>query len=132
MNYTFETGYARVQQFRVIDQQRASNGKLHIRRMEVDGNLVTPTQRFWTSFFMRFGISESVFRYFDPLEVFERISQVAQDDLVRYCVEHGGNSGPRLLAVSNPNRPIINYSEIVDLATRYGGTELGYHDGVVS
>jgi hypothetical protein len=132
MHYTFESGYARVQQFRVIDQERAANGRLRIRLMEVDGHLVAPTQRFWTSFFMRFGISDSVFRYFDPLEVFERISHVAQDDLVRYCIEQGGSSGPRLLAVSNPNRPIINFGEIHDMATRYGGTEIGYHDGVVS
>jgi hypothetical protein len=100
--------------------------------MEIDGQPVKPTDRFWRSFFIRFGISDSVFRYFDPAEVFERISEQAPNDSLRYCLEHGGKGKSRLLAVSNPNRPVIRYGEVADLMSRHGGMDISYSEGIVT
>ncbi len=104
MKWSFEYGYARIQDLQVSESVRSSTGKLQIKAMEIDGRRVTPTSRFWKSLFARFFISDSVFRYFEPEEVFQRIAERAKDTELRYCLELGGKS-PQLLAVTNSNRP---------------------------
>ncbi len=132
MKWSFQYGLTKVKELQVIDSLRSSSGRLNVKRMVVDDMRVTPTNRFWKSFFVRFGISDSVFRYFQPEEVFERISGQAADDVLRYCIERDGNGHSQLLAVTNPNRPVIRYGEVVDLAERHDGSGLSYADGVVT
>lgn len=132
MKWSFEYGLTKVRDLQVASAKRSKSGRLTVGRMEVGGQLVAPTDRFWRSFFIRFGISDSVFRYFDPAEVFERISQQAPDDSLRFCVQHGGDGKSRLLAVSNPNRPMIRYGEVTDLVSRFGGTSTSYTEGIVT
>ena len=132
MKWSFEYGLTKVKELQVSDAVRSSAGRLHVRQMVVDGTGAIPTHRFWKSLFVRFGISDTVFRYFEPGEVFERISQQAADDLLRYCVERDEAGNARLLAVTNPNRPVIRHGEVVDLASRHGGMDLVYGDGVVT
>ena len=43
--------------------------------IEVEGEVIKPTERFWTSVCSRFGFNPSVFKYFDHEEVFTRISE---------------------------------------------------------
>lgn len=73
-----------------------------------------------------------MFRYFEPAEVFERISERAPDDMLRYCLERGQEGPPRLLAVSHPNRAVIRYAEVRDLVSRHGGRDQSYPNGIVT
>jgi len=128
----FEYGFAQIQQLQVAEASRSDNGRLQIKSLEVDGRRVVPTPRFWKSLFARFFISDNIFRYFEPAEVFERIAQRAKDDELRYCLESSGAAPPRLLAVTNPQKPIIRHAEVRDLATRHGALQAEYAGGIVS
>ncbi|MFW6169072.1 MAG: DUF932 domain-containing protein [Planctomycetota bacterium] len=132
MGYSFVYGIANVRDLLVTDSQRAASGKLTVNQMRVDQQSVTPTSRFWTSFFHRYGVSESIFRYFQPVEVFNRIAQCVSNEQLRYCIEQQDNGRRRLLAVSNPDRAVIRHGEVVDLVGRYDGIDIDYADGVVT
>jgi hypothetical protein len=132
MNCSFDYRYTEVRDLRAVGQRRMRTGKMNVTAIEVDGEEAAPTKRFWKSFFLKFGISENVFRYFEPAEVFDRISERAADDMVRCCIERGQDGTVRLLAVSNPARPVIRYGEITDLVSRYDGRDLSYADGIVT
>lgn len=133
---TFTYGLATVADLRVNRVERTENGRVTLRDLEIDGQPVRATRRFWRSFFSRFGIAENVFRYFSPSEVFNRIGELNKDDSFRFCVGHDENQdGSRkshLLAVTNPKRPVIRFDEIVDLLKRFGGTDVRYHEGLVT
>ncbi|MCO6454022.1 MAG: DUF932 domain-containing protein [Pirellulaceae bacterium] len=158
MQWNFEYGYARVRDLRVQGQREKRRGKISIGAIEIGGEPLQPTPRFWKSFFARFGIADNVFRYFEPAEVFERISERAADDTLRYCIERGSQAatsgergasapcfsdppashhpkaavGGRLLAVSNPRRAVIRFGEVHDLVGRHDGCDTGYADGIVT
>ena len=132
---TFTYGHASVADLIVRKVERTETGKVSLKDLEIDGQGVVATRRFWRSFFTRFGIAENVFRYFSPAEVFTRISQQNADDSFRFCIAHqktGKVKTSRLLAVTSLKRPLIRYHEVVDLLQRFGGTEVRYHDGLVS
>jgi len=132
MTHTFDYGYTKVRDLYAVGERRRKFGKTTISTIMVDGEKTVPTKRFWRSFFIRFGISDSVFRYFEPTKVFQRISERAPDDLLRYCLERNDERPPRLLAVSHPNRAVIRYAEVLDLASRHGGHDPKYADGIVT
>ena len=104
-----------------------------VSRVFIDGEPLRPSPRFWTSFFMRFGIGKSVFNYFDHAEVFARLAERSPSDRLRFVVErnadHGG--GGTLLAVSNPTRAVVKHDDLRDLLDRYDGDRVTYHNGVV-
>lgn len=108
MGYSFTYGVTNVQDLIVTESRRAASGKLTVNRMQVDHQAVVPTPRFWTSFFHRYGVSESVFRYFQPVEVFNRIAERVSNDELRYCVEQRDRGPSRLLAVSNQIAPLFD------------------------
>lgn len=132
----FSYSLASVGDIRVGKVQRSPAGKITLRELEIDGQPVIATRRFWRSFFTRFGIAENVFRYFRPDEVFSRIQMQREDDCFRYCIAHSSDetskSGNQLLAVTNPNRPIIRYDEIRGLLDHNGGEDIRYHNGIVT
>lgn len=129
---TFTYGYARIRDLSAVGERHGKTGRMRISRINVAGEMAVPTKRFWRSFFARFGISDSVFRYFEPVEVFQRISERAPDDLVRYCLERRPDDPSRLLAVSHPNRAVIQHAEILGIAGRHGGHSPKYADGIVT
>ena len=97
-----------------------------------------PTHRFWSSLFHRFGITDAIFRYFAHDEVFARIVERSPDDRLRLCVERVGPKRRRLLACSNPKRPLLTFDQASGLLGRFtdaddDGTPRppGYHDGVL-
>jgi hypothetical protein len=106
-NWTFSYGYHRVKDIRIAETRSGTGGKTSVGVLELGGERVLPTPRFWKSFFNRFGVNDNVFRYFGPAEVFQRISEKAPDDQVRYCVERKDDAQPRLLAVTSPKRPSL-------------------------
>ena len=98
------------------------------------GETFEPSGRFWSSLFHRFGISENIFRYFRHDEVFDRIVQASPDDRLRLCIERVGPKRQRLLACSNPKRPVLTYQQADALLTKHHGDEGGpvYHTGLLT
>ncbi len=133
---TFTYGLATVADLNVRRVDRTESGRVTLRDLEIDGQPVTATRRFWRSFFTRFGIAENVFRYFSPAEVFGRIAELNKDDAFRFCIARQASSNAQatshLLAVTSPKKPVIRYAEITDLLTCYGGTDVRYHEGLVT
>jgi hypothetical protein len=135
----FIYGQATLADLRVQNVQRSPAGRVTIREVSIDGQPVVATRRFWRSFYQRFGINESIFRYFSPTEVFQRVSERRSDDAFQFCLaaptteqKDADHRRARMLAVSGINRPLIRYREVVDLVTRYGGEDLKYRDGVIT
>ena len=112
-----------------------------VTRVFVDDEPLRPSARFWTSFFMRFGIGKSVFNYFDHAEVFARLAQRSPSDRLRFAVERNpapgkngaGKTGEAgtLLAVSNPTKAVVRHDDLRELLDRYDGRRVTYHNGVV-
>jgi len=126
----FEYGVARIKDLDVRTGPDR-NGKIGVREVSLDGESVRPSNRFWTSLHLRFGFTSNIFRYFNHAEVFQRISEVAPNDRIRWCLERGGNGENRLLAVTNPTAALMPHDDLVDLLQRYDTTEMDYSDGVV-
>jgi len=132
MNVTFEYGRARVRDLAVQTGGANKSGLPKVRQIELDGRRLAPTRRFWKSFFGRFQTTENIFRYFSHEEVFQRISQVARDETFRYCIERRPRGDDRLLAVTNPARPVIAYDEIKQLVETHEAEDCQYQGGVVT
>jgi hypothetical protein len=82
-NTTFHYGLVRVSELGIestLEQRSPKKPAIHL---DVNGERLATSQRFWTSFFHRFGISETVFKYFDHDEVFGRIAERGKGDTVR-------------------------------------------------
>lgn len=129
---TFDYGLARVSDLRIQTEQNNRQRQAKAVAVEVDGRRTVPTQRFWKSFFLRFGINDNVFRYFDHAEVLERISERAPHDTFRFCIQSQPEGAEKLLAISSPSRPVIEHAETMDLVRRYGAKAISYGDGVVT
>lgn len=132
MSPTFEYGVAHVESIGIELAERAGQEKPVVTQLTINGEGVQPTPRFWTSFFVRFGISENIFKYFDHAEVFQRIASRAKSDRLRYCLERDDVGHAQLLAVSNPERPLIEYDEVTTLTSKYAVCATTYHQGVVT
>lgn len=132
MKWNFEYGHANVRDLMVTATRQTKTRKVTVDRIALNGEELKPSSRFWRSFFARFGISDNVFRYFEPEEVFERISMKSASDAFRYTIERDQAGKGRLLAVSSVNRPLISHGEIDAIATRYGATETSYDNGIVT
>ena len=129
---TFSYGLARVSELGIETTRNETSGKLNVSHLQVEGQRVAASPRFWTSFFHRFGISDTVFKYFDHGEVFQRIAERGKGDTVRYCIERDSQGLGTLLAVSNPQRPVIDHAQVHDLVMRYGGQNVSYDKGVIT
>ena len=131
---SYEYGVSRIQDLAVTTKPPATGGRAKAESIRIRGRSeqLRPTRRFWRSLFNRFAINDSVFRYFSHQEVFERIAQQDSDAEFRYCVEHGGQRDPRLLAVSRLSRPVIDPGEVVDLASRFECQEVSINEGLVT
>lgn len=126
----FDYGVARIKDLQVRTGPDR-NGKIGVRELLLDGEPVQPSNRFWTSLHLRFGFTSNIFRYFSHAEVFNRISEVAANDCIRWCLERSSKGRNRLLAVTNPNAALMPHDDLIDLLQRYGTTEMQYGDGVV-
>lgn len=104
------------------------------RALYLNGEPVATTQRFWWSLFVRCGLNEAVFRYFDPTEVFDRVARLDAGRSVRFAIEGDGAPGRarRLLAVSAPNGPILDRRDVAEIVDRYGGHRVRYSEGVLT
>jgi hypothetical protein len=130
MNMRFEYGYGRI---RDLQAQTGTDdkGKTVVKTIAVNGEPLAPTKRFWNSLHARFRISSNVFRYFSHEEVFRRISEVAGNDQIRWCIERGEEGRGKLLAVTNPTAARIGYDDLMGLLDRYGAEQVSYDKGVI-
>lgn len=129
-NINFEYTFLPVSDLRVKTVQDAKTGKTKVESVLVQDEPIAPTQRFWTSLFSRYGFNSAFFKYFSHEEVFNRISETEASDRMRVCIERG-DKGSRLLAVTNPTKPLVSFTELHDIVSRYGGDGVTYHDGII-
>lgn len=110
----------------------ALHGGNMIKSILVDGERITPSNRFWESLFAKFGLNRSFFRYFSPNEVFKRIGEKNSGDTIRLCIEESeGNK--TLLGATGANRPIIIYDDLCELLQEFDqNSVLKYSNGIVS
>lgn len=106
-------------------------GKPVVKSVLVKDEPLMPTPRFWTSLYSRFGFNDSIHKYFSHHEVFDRISQVDKNDRMRLCIERASDGSGKLLGVSNPNKPIVVYDDLMNMLHKYRGEGLMYHNGIV-
>lgn len=130
MTTQFEYGTATVKDIQVT-QRIDKMGRSVVDLVELKGEPVRPSPRFWNSLHVRFGFTSNIFRYFSHAEVFQRISQVAPCDKVRWCLDRSGDE-PVLLAVTNPASAIIKHDELMGLLADHGTTAVRYAKGVVT
>jgi hypothetical protein len=111
------------------------DGKVTV--MSIDGRTVEPTPRFWTSLcstYSRYGLSTKLFKLFTHQEVFQRVSDVVGSegkDRLRFALEDLGAGNPRLLAVTNPNKALVQYDKMQQVLQRYGAQNPEYKDGII-
>jgi hypothetical protein len=132
MKVKFEYGTARVRDLKAVTSVSEKNGLPKVTDMALNGELFCPTPRFWRSFFGRFRICETTFRYFSHEEVFARVSQRAECERFQYCIERGAKRPGNLLAVTAPHRPLIGYEEVLELVKRHDGENVNYAGGIVT
>jgi hypothetical protein len=131
MAIRFDYGETRIKDIQV--QTRTDRtGKSTVQSILLDGEPVQGTPRFWNSLHLRFGFTSNIFRYFSHQEVFQRISQVAPNDRIRWCLERHEGGPSRLLAVTNPQSALIRYDDLMGLLERYGSKGTRYHNGVLT
>ena len=114
-NKRFEYAYASVGDLAVQTSTDAKSGKRVASQVLVNDEPIKPTERFWTSLYARYGFNKSFFKYFRHDEVFQRISEVESKDRMRLCIERDADKGEnRLLAVSNPAKPIVRHEDLIE------------------
>jgi hypothetical protein len=132
MTRRFEYGVTRIKDLKVTTRPD-HQGRSVVESLELDGRPVRPSPRFWNSLHVRFGFTGNIFRYFSHAEVFERISQVAANDQVRWCLESDDHTPMgTLLAVTNPASALVRHDDLVGLLGKYGTKTIRYHNGVVT
>lgn len=86
------------------------------------------TQRFTDSFLGLIGQSSSVFDLFSPKEVLDRAGSSGSKN-VRVAIAPKPNGGYHALAMTNPDKPMMNYLDVMS-AINETPFYTGYHEGV--
>lgn len=126
----FNYSYSPINALRVNTKVNERSGKTEVDNVLVNDEPMQATDRFWTSLFARFGFNSSFFKYFNHAETFQRISE-KETGTIRLCVERDGNNLPRLLAVSNPSKPVVGHDDLMGILTNYKGQSINYANGIV-
>src|SRR5262249_16057245 len=69
--------------------------------------------------------------FFSYGEVFQRISEVASNDKVRWTVQRDDDGGGTVLAVTNPRSALIRHDDLMDVLNQYDAENVAYHNGFV-
>ncbi len=104
-----------------------------IRIVTPDGQKLTVSNRFWTTFCQNFGFSRNIFDLFDYDEVLDRLGKIRKTN-VRLAYESMPDKesfNGRLLSCTNPSRPMLNAEQVGELIKKYKGTKQTYDTGVV-
>ena len=128
---SFEYKYLKVNDLQVNTVTDQKSGKQTVKNIVVDGEEVQESGRFWNSLFARYGFNNAFFKYFDYSEVFGRISQRESNDRMRLCIERPNGAQPRLLAVSNPTKPVVTFADLYGVLSDSHSESVTYADGIV-
>lgn len=128
----FEYGCARLQDVTIDGKPEQYAGRRAMPDLALAGRHLKTTPRFWESLHRRFGFTPNIFRYFSYAEVFTRISEVAKNDRILYCIEQRPEQPERLLGVASPTMPRILAPNLVELLDQYGAESLSYDKGVMT
>ncbi len=123
-----ETKIISIKDIQVVKPEKGTK----VDSVEVNGETIKTQQRFWTSLFSRYGFNNQFFKYFSHDEVFDRIHNTEKKDKIRVCIERSEGRAGRMLAVSNPTKPIADFDDVMELLQRYDGERLTYHNGELS
>lgn len=127
----FDYSFASLGDLEVQTAPHPETAKPVVSAVIVDGKPVVPTNRFWLSLYARYGFNQSFFKYFGHEEVFRRISQVESRDRVRLCIERDQQTGEsRLLAASNPIKPVLRPDDLLATLESYEGDDIRYSNGI--
>ena len=110
-----------------IQVQNTADNKPLACKLRVQNKWYATSRRFWTSFFARFGFSDSIFKYYTHQEVFDRICERKPDTKLRFCLDDR-----RALAISNPNKELMKVSSFEKIVHRFAGEDVEYDGGVVT
>jgi len=131
-NKCFDYPFAAIGSLSVRTTADPRTDKPVVSEVVVNDEPIKPTDRFWLSLHARYGFNNSIFKYFGHDEVFQRISEVEPRDRVRLCVERDTDTGEsRLLAISNPAKPVVHHESLMETLDRYDGDDISYCDGIV-
>ncbi len=131
MTQRFEYGTSRIKDFQVRASGMDKTGEVKVHEVLLHDRPLKASKRFWNSLHLRFGFTQNIFRYFSHAEVFERISTVAANDEVRWCVATDKKDRGTLLAVSGPSTGIIQHDDLMALLCRYGAEDISYSNGTI-
>lgn len=130
LNNKFEFRNLSLNDIRVKPPQKEGGKKRD--QIIIDGQEIAASDRFWASLFSRYAFNSSIFNYFQPAEVFERISNVNGRDQLRLCLEtdkDGGNV--TALASTNPEKDTLKLDRYIDLIQNYNGESITYNNGII-
>ena len=128
---TFDYKYLSVSDLQVNTITNQKTGKQSVDHIVVDGEQVNDSDRFWNSLFARYGFNSAFFKYFDYAEVFDRISNRESNDRMRLCIERAAGQSPRLLAVSNPTKPVVTFGDLHGVLEDSHSESVSYANGIV-
>jgi hypothetical protein len=118
-------------QYKILPLSKVQVKKVDEKRLDcqvkVQNKWYGTSPRFWTSFFAKFGFSDSIFKYYDHQEVFDRIVERKPDTELRFCVD-----GKMALAISNPEKPLLSVAGFNKIVRSYKGKDVQYDSGVVT
>lgn len=137
----FNRGVAHLRDFTVVPRKSEDEGQsqqLAVRRrknraqiMALNGEEFQASDRFWNSLLSRFHLSDTVFNYFQPAEVFERIVDVSGDDSLRYTVERSQAGVPKLLGLVGDKTLVAEAEDVDVLFQQNDAQDMKYADGMV-
>lgn len=132
MAVTFEYGINKVKNIRVECSKAVTKKKNVVSKIIInDQHEVVATKRFWKSLHQRFRFSPNIYKYFSHEEVFERITERASNADCRWCIERVDGQKPKVLALTNPNQPIIQCGNLMEVLGQYRADGKDYSEGVV-
>jgi hypothetical protein len=133
MEHTFAYHTVGVRDLKARKETDPSNHRKEIvRGIEVDGEDVKPSQRFWISLGARYGFSPSIFKWFDHEEVFDRISERAASDRIRVTIETSPDGRKTLLGATNPGKPLVGCNNLLELLDESHTEDVDYDNGIIT
>lgn len=136
MSTTFTYGTVRISDIKVETRPHPTKaGRKEVDHLLINDEPIKPTDRFWTSIatrFSAFGVNSQLFNLYDHDEVFNRLTERATSDLLRFTIERTPNRDPRILAVISPEKPTITYEALMNVLSAYTSDQVRYHEGIVT
>lgn len=132
----FEYGIMPISSLRPVVEYDEAKKKNRLTGFDTDKlGRVQVSTRFMTSLTSRFGFSTNIFDYFSHDEVFNRISEVKNDDHIRLCLEKGNQAAGfegKLMGVSTPTKGVMFHETATNILGQYGGEDIQYSNGIVT